>query len=161
MRTEFGFERTVSTTKMDIECCKRMPGFLVPADLERLAEAFGLNPIEFAKRHLLASPGALVIFNGKMRRVPTLVPDRDPRTGHCKFFRNDLCTIHAVAPYGCSFFDYDMDDDEGRERSLAGTEAVMKAWDDDDGYAALWYILNMVGRHAPGPEECRKHLSHV
>jgi len=159
-RTEFGFHRTVSGTAKDVDCCKHMPSYLVPSDLERLSSRLGCNPLELAKEHLLASPGSLIIERGVPRRVPSLVLARNPDTGHCKFLKNGLCSIHESAPYGCAFFDYAMPKAEGNERSLAGINALLDEWDKDDSsdYVLLWKILKMSNKCAAGPEVCRVAL---
>ena len=156
-RTEFGFRRTVSGTARDVDCCKHMPSYLVLSDLERLSNRLGCNPLELAKEHLAASPGSLIIENGIMFRVPSLVLARDSDTGHCKFLKNGLCSIHESAPYGCAFFDYGMPSEEADKRSLAGINSLVDEWNKDDhsGYVLLWKILKMLNKCAAGPEKCR------
>jgi hypothetical protein len=76
-RTELGFERTgydCSDCKIN---CKFIPGFLLPSDIRRIAEHLWYsNPVEFALDNLLASPGAIVMDHGQIRRIRTLTPAR-------------------------------------------------------------------------------------
>ena len=160
-RIEFGFHRTVAASPNDCLCCQHIPGYLVPNDLQRLARHFGVNPFEVAKKYLLASPGAVVMQDGRVFRIPTLVMARDSRTGHCVFYKNGLCEIHSEAPFGCAYFDYDMPDAEADPRAAAGLNAVAHEWQNGDpsGYCLLWEILHKSGRRAPSPEESREALS--
>jgi hypothetical protein len=106
-RTEFGFHRTACSCPACILYCVHMPGYLIPHDLERLLAqlAPGEDSFAWAEAHLRASPGALVMSEGHDYRIPTLVPARGG-DGACSFLtRESRCSIHAVAPYGCAFFD--------------------------------------------------------
>jgi hypothetical protein len=64
-----------------------MPGYLVPGDIQRMAERLNEPDLaQFAFDNLLASPGAIVIANGAYRTIPTLVPARKP-DGSCRFLK--------------------------------------------------------------------------
>lgn len=157
-RVELGFHRTVASTKEDLACCQCMPGYLLPSDIPRLCKLFNQNPLELAKEHLLASPGALVIYKGQVMRVPTLVPARSA-CGECKFLKDGLCSIHDDAPWGCAFFDYDMPDEEANKRASRGMADLMRNLSQEDSdYKLLWEILWLGGRRASGPEECREQI---
>ena len=159
-RVEFGFSRTFSTSPKDVECCKIMSGYLIPNDLQRIADFLGCDPFELAKNHLMASPGAIILSRGEILRLPTLVPYRNG-DGQCKFLENDRCTIHAVAPYACAFFDYNMPDEEADPRAQAGITALFDVWvrkQDPMLYASMWQVLKGRGQIAAGPEERRKLL---
>jgi hypothetical protein len=107
---------------------------------------------------LLASPGALVARGGKVFRIPTLVPARRP-DGACLFLTDDdRCAIHAVAPFGCAFFDVHQDTAEADERSTAGLRAVLADWLKDGPYAEVWQALAAAGLRAPPPEVGRALL---
>ena len=119
------FERTVCACENCRACCKRQPGSLVPGDLERIAlytsKTQGL-PYEVAfeqvKKQLWASPGALVLntATGRVERVGTITPRY--RKGRCVFLdENERCTIHAVAPAGCAYFDTHMPRGQAQMRS--------------------------------------------
>src|SRR4051812_14553427 len=106
-RSEFGFSRTQCACPECVRSCEHVPGYLVPADLQRMRDqlAPGQDLTEWARKHLLASPGALVMRAGQMFRIRTLVPAR--RTdGACLFLTADRhCAIHRASPFGCAFFD--------------------------------------------------------
>src|SRR5262245_66664636 len=120
-RTELAFVLTV----FDCKACKInfefIPGFLLPSDIPRIAEHLGYsNPVEFALDNLLASPGAIVVDRGQIRRIRTLTPARR-QDGACLFLDEEhRCRIHRVSPYGCSHFDARQTDEEANLRSSAG-----------------------------------------
>lgn len=159
-RTEFGFRRTVCACRECTLNCRHIPGYLIPDDLERIHQhlAPGGDLFAWARQHLLASPGAKVQHRGKIIRIPTLVPARQPN-GACTFLTvADRCAIHAVAPFGCAFFDAHQDRAESDQRSLRGLQAVMEAWSTGARYALDWITLDQAGLRAPAPENCRQHL---
>ena len=59
MRTEFGAERTSCACEACRRCCRFLPAWLIPSDLERMIPA-GADPSQWAEANLLASPGPLV-----------------------------------------------------------------------------------------------------
>jgi Fe-S-cluster containining protein len=159
-RSEFGFCRTVCSCAECTRCCRLMPGYLVPADLDRIHQHLKAEEdvTTWARSHLLASPGALVMRGYKVFRIPTLVPARRP-DGSCTFLTTDgLCGIHAVAPYGCAFFDSHMGAVEADRRSGQGLRAVLQAWLAGGAYAQVWAALFEAGLKAPAPEDCRRQL---
>lgn len=159
MRTEFGFERTISTSPEDILNCQHIPGYLIPADLDRIAEGLGCyNSMAWGLKNLLASPGATVIMQGQIRQIPTLVPRR-AQNGHCKFLTGNRCSIHSLSPFGCAYFDSQMDEQDGDKRSMAGIMSVFEAWlTPFHPYPGLWSLLYLRGLVAPHPKEARKSL---
>jgi hypothetical protein len=159
-RTEFGFCRTACACPDCTLNCRHIPGYLIPADLERMHQH--LAPHEdlgtWAPRHLLASPGALVLRRGQAARIPTLVPARRPG-GACTFLTDaGRCAIHAVAPFGGALFDAHMPQAEADRRSRRGLQAVLEAWDAGGPYALLWVALAGAGLEAPAPEVARQQL---
>ena len=70
--------RTVCACEPCTRYCHHLPGYLIPADLERIHQqlAPGEDLESWARWHLLASPGALVLRRGEVLRIPTLVPAR-------------------------------------------------------------------------------------
>jgi Fe-S-cluster containining protein len=69
----------------------------------------------------VASPGALVKdrSTGRVQRIGTVTPRFDRRRKRCVFLDDhDRCTIHAVAPFGCAYFDTHMSLGKGHVRSL-------------------------------------------
>ena len=159
-RSEFGFSRTVCACPACAQCCRHIPGYLLPDDLDRIRQhvAPAADPVAWARRHLLASPGALVAQRGRVFRIPTLVPARRP-DGACMFLTADeRCAIHPVAPFGCAFFDMHMPTAEADRRSHRGLQALLDAWKRGDFYAQVWATLQEAGLQAPAPEESRRQL---
>ena len=101
-RTEFCLSRTVCACDDCIAYCRHMPGYLIPADLERIHQH--LSPVEdlgaWARLHLLASPGALVLRRSLPLRIPTLVPAHRPG-GECIFLTDTArCAMVTLADAG-------------------------------------------------------------
>lgn len=159
-RTEFGFDRTVCACHECTLNCHHIPGYLIPADLERIHRH--LSPSEdlygWARRNLLASPGALILRRGQVSRIPTLVPARRP-DGACTFLTaTGQCAIHVVAPFGCAFFDAHMSKREADLRSKRGLLAAFDAWNAGGFYSDVWVALAEDGLMAPAPEVARQQL---
>jgi Fe-S-cluster containining protein len=124
METEHGFKRTTCACDGCVQCCRRQPGSLAGGDFQRIAGFIAekqkwTREVAFAwlKRQLWASPGALVKAGDAVVRVGTITPRK--RDGQCVFLglKNE-CTIHGVAPFGCSHFDIHMSRTEAMPRSL-------------------------------------------
>jgi hypothetical protein len=159
-RTEFGFGRTVCACRACTLYCHHLPGYLVPADLERMHHhlAPGEDLHAWARRHLLASPGAVVLRRGRAFRIPTLVPARRP-DGACTFLTDaERCAIHALAPFACGFFDAHLVLAEADRRSKRGLQAILEAWRAGGPYAQAWAALAGAGLVAPAPEVARQQL---
>jgi hypothetical protein len=93
MRSDFGYVRTVCACAECVNNCRHIPGYLIPADVSRMARHLGFaHLVEFAFRYLLASPGATVMRAGRVFHIPTLVPRRK-EDGSCK-----LCGIRKREP---------------------------------------------------------------
>jgi hypothetical protein len=157
-RAEFGFLRTVCACAECTVHCVHLPGYLIPADLDRIARH--LVPQEdlctWARQHLLASPGALVRQGATVFRIPTLVPARHADSA-CTFLTTEhRCAIHAVAAFGCAFFDAHQPGAEADRRSRRGLQAVLDAWNNGEIYARVWLALDAAGLRAPSPETCRR-----
>jgi len=159
-RTEFGFSRTVCACHECTLNCHHIPGYLIPADLERMHQhlAPGEDLRAWAKQNLLASPGALVMRRGQIFRIPTLVPARRPNGACIYLTTTDQCAIHAVSPFGCAFFDSHMAHIEADQRSKRGLQAVLEAWDASGPYAQVWVALAGDGLVAQPPEVARQQL---
>lgn len=151
-RSEFGFTRTKCACADCTVNCRYIPGYLVPADIERMARHLGYTNLgEFAFGNLLASPGATVMCEGRVFQIPTLVPRRKA-DGSCQFLdAGGRCTIHEVSPYGCAMFDAHHPGDEADRRSSRGLQEVARHWAARPGtsaYAVLWKLLYTVGLRA-------------
>jgi Fe-S-cluster containining protein len=162
VRKEFGFARTVCACGECTINCHFIPGYLIPADLERIAARLGYDDlIEFAINNLLASPGATVLDGGQVRQIPTLVPARRS-DGACLFLNGqDSCSIHGVSPFGCAFFDVHQSKEESDLRSSNGLAQIDSAWRAGHLYAQLWLLLETLGFTAPNPAEARARMNAV
>jgi hypothetical protein len=89
-RTEFEFKRIECACSACLRKCYGLPGYLIPADLSRIADYLGEDDIvRFALDNLLASPGALVVAHGEIFAIPTIVPARR-LDGACRFL---MCLV--------------------------------------------------------------------
>jgi len=146
---EFGYFRIVCDCKQCADPCRFIPGYLIPSDLERLVPS-NINPFEWSERHLLASPGAVVMntMTGKMYSIPTLVPaHKTDKDLSCIFLNENLkCTIHANAPFGCAFFQSCQPNSRDIALSRLAIQKVEKEWRDQDNlYCRIWNYLHQKG----------------
>jgi hypothetical protein len=89
-RNEFGVARIVCACRACVANCRFVPGALIPADLQRIAEYLDeFDLTRFAFDNLLASPGAIIYTRSGLIRIRTLVPARRA-DGACKFLTCDL-----------------------------------------------------------------------
>lgn len=134
IREEFGFGRTVCGCSFCQVHCRHLPGTLVPSDLGRLCPP-GHDVLAWAEVHLRALTD---------KPYPALVPARGV-FGHCHWFFDGKCAVHADAPFGCAFFDPHMAEDEVHRRAAAMVEAVRE----DDAvqglYRRVWDHLRQRG----------------
>lgn len=158
-RTDYGFDRTICGCWNCTQPCRHMPGMLAPADVPRIAQRLDYDDVGvFARENLVASPGATVIHEGKVKTIPTLVPQRQAN-GHCKFLTDESqCAIHDVAPYGCSHFSYHMSRREGDRRSEAVLRDVMESHEKEEEYSLIWYYLHSLGLVGRRPVEARMQM---
>jgi Fe-S-cluster containining protein len=158
-RTEFGVARTECDCGACRAYCFFVPGALIPADLNRIAEYLNESDLtQFALDNLLASPGAIIFSIGELIRVRTLVPARRA-DGACRFLTDgNRCSIHAVSPYSCAMFDHTQSKEESDALSLRGLIEIAKAWHRGDLYAQLWQMLYDAGLIAPSPIEARARM---
>lgn len=107
------FARTICSCDTCVECCHR-PGHLIPADLQH-----------FDEKDLVASAGALVrnALSGRTYRIGTITP-KTKEDGSCVFLKDNRCTVHEKAPFGCAFFDPHMGSYEGHLRSTWGLHRI-------------------------------------
>jgi Fe-S-cluster containining protein len=100
-----------------VACCHSQPGSCAPGDVERIA-AYLAQPVRTVLARFWASPGALIANSrtGQTARVGTITPKL--RHGRCVFLdASDRCTIHPVAPFGCTHFDTHMPAEAALPRS--------------------------------------------
>lgn len=155
------FIRNVCSCKQCKENCKIIPGYLAPDDC--IAIYGYLNPvvkfIDFAKLHFLASPGAIVMRNGEILRIPTIVPARNKETGYCIFFtKEEKCRIHPVAPFGCRYFAHFQSIEESNAISKVGLYSIIDSLNTGGSYIKLWQELWNNDLRAIPPEELRKRF---
>jgi Fe-S-cluster containining protein len=141
----FWFDRTTCACSTCVGCCKRQPGPLIPGDLERIAEFRG-ESVEEASKNFWASPGCLVKDGeGRTKRIGTITPKYDRKKKRCVFLDdNDRCTIHSVAPFGCSHFDTHLSMQEAHERSVWTARQQM-----DPEYQQTRNTLDAATHHQP------------
>jgi Fe-S-cluster containining protein len=162
-RAEFGYYRTVCSCAECVNNCRHIPGYLIPADVGRIAQYLGFtNLVEFALRYLLASPGATVMRAGRAFLIPTLVPRRK-EDGSCVFLdEHDQCRIHDVSPYACAFFDMHQADAEAQRRSGRGLQEVAGRWavsPNTHAYTVIWKLLNAAGLRAVPAHLARRRMA--
>jgi Fe-S-cluster containining protein len=161
-RAEFGFKRSICACHECTANCKFIPGYLVPADIERISRSLDYsNIVTFALENLAASPGATVMnAEGRVFQIPTLVPRRRD-DGSCKFLdEQNRCSIHAVSPFGCAFFDAHQSTDEANRKSGRGLQEVAEQWVAGRAslYAMIWRLLYSAGHRAIPPQVARKRM---
>jgi len=161
-RTEFGFTRTECACPVCVNNCRHLPGYLIPADLERISQSLGEKSlVGFAFDHLLASPGALVASrDGRVLRISTLVPRRQ-ESGSCVFLdERSRCRIHVVSPFGCGMFDCRQSSEEADARSLRGLQEIARCWAHParHSYTIIWRLLDTTGRRAIPPQVARQQM---
>ena len=160
MRVFRGFQRTFCSCELCAINCRFIPGYLLPEDLEKMSTFLGYARLfEFAEKNLLASPGALVMKDGRVFRIRTLVPSRNEH-GWCRFFDGKLCEIHPVAPFGCAFFDSHQKQSRSDVISATGLEIIARLWEGRTRslYCETWNDLHQRGMRAPAPEECKERM---
>ena len=152
-RTEYGYQRTTCGCHTCVTNCRFMPGFLIPSDIERLCPAVTETSVdvpglvEWATETLLASEGALVQrTDGTRFHIRTIVMASKP-DGTCKQLTSGgLCQVHAAAPFGCAFFDCDLDNPrmELSKRALMDLAGLSP----QSLYVQLWDMLWSLGLRA-------------
>jgi hypothetical protein len=137
-REAFGFRRTECGCAFCQAYCRHLPGTLDPSDLARLCPA-GRDVFAWAEEHLRALTD---------QPYPELVPARSA-AGHCHWYFDGRCVMHASAPYGCAFFDAHMADDEVERRVAATVRACREDAASGGLYYRVWLHLRerrLIGR---------------
>lgn len=127
--TDHPFTRTTCACRECVACCERQPGPLAPGDLENICAALSMT-LEEARDYFVASPGALVgnSATGERFRIGTITPRRQKPGGPCVFLdEQQRCRIHAVAPFGCAYFDTHMNLKKANKRSVWLARATASA----------------------------------
>jgi hypothetical protein len=160
MRLEFGQRRSICACDDCQKNCRFVPGYLIPSDLKRMIPP-GADPLEWAERNLLASPGAVVsVRDGGLLRVPTLVPATRPDGACIHFNAEGRCDIHGIAPFGCAFFSCKQSREKGNSLSKNGIRAVALALADPASlYCRILEHLQHKQLLSPSPEEKRMRMA--
>lgn len=124
------------THQNDCQCelcrkaCEFKSGWFMPGEAEKAAEFLGVTLKEFFDQHLgvdwfTGDGGATFLL------APALVDEKsgteypgDPR-GKCVFFKNGLCSIHAVKPFECRAAQHTDAEDYVQQRHAK----IAKAWE--------------------------------
>ena len=120
------FPRTSCACAQDQANCAR-PGYLIPGDLERIAAEFGASVADIL---YLFRPGKGAVVMDRRTHAAFRIPTIAPRTtgAGCVFGDgHGGCVIHAVAPFGCAFFDVHMGRAEADHRSLWGLSLISRS----------------------------------
>jgi hypothetical protein len=130
LREVHGFQRTVCGCECCKVHCRHMPGTLDPSDLNTLCPT-PQDLFAWAEQHLRALTD---------KSYPALVPARNAE-GHCHWYFDGKCAVHASAPYGCAFFDSHMSDDEVGRRVAATIAAIREDAKAAGPYYRVWLHL--------------------
>jgi hypothetical protein len=134
VREQHGFQRTTCGCEECKVYCRHLPGTLDPADLPRLC-APGQDIFAWAEQHLRALVD---------QPYPTLVPARN-HLGHCHWYYDGQCAVHANAPYSCAFFDAHMTQAEVDRRVAATIQACRKDAAANGLHYRVWLHLRARG----------------
>jgi hypothetical protein len=129
------------------QCCREQPGHLLPGDMETIA-AHLQQPLAEVKKLFWASPGAVVMNSQTSRqfRIGTITPRYDRRKKRCVFLTEEgQCSIHAVAPFGCAYFDTHQSKEYGKTLSMWGLRKIQ----DDPAYKTLRDSLPFAESYRP------------
>lgn len=139
-------ERTFCDCRRCKAFCRTMPGDLAPGDLERIAGYLGVEPTDqFVLNNFLAAEGRTIPEGGEDKIVPTIVPAQRV-DGSCVFLTSDdRCSIHPVAPYGCSRFNYC---DEPTPDDFRRMRRMLHAVETAQEYLTKWALLRIKKRVA-------------
>jgi predicted DsbA family dithiol-disulfide isomerase len=139
-----GFARTRCGCTLCQSYCKHVPGRLDVQDLLRLCPQ-GADVFAWAERHLEAVTD---------QAYPKLVPARRAN-GHCQWFQDGGCMVHAVAPFGCAYFDAHMTPEEVQRRGLATSRACLDDAQHHGLYTQVWRHLRDRGLTRPSGNRAR------
>ena len=152
------FERTSCACPSCVVACRHMPGGLIPGDAERMVRTLSAEDFDaWALECLEASQGAAVPHEGRLIRLPTIVP-RTNAQGGCVFLADARCTVHEVSPFGCAYLDMHMSPVEVTRRSAGALLAVANDWARKGPYSQLWARLFTAGNVAASLEERQANM---
>lgn len=76
-------------------CCRFGSGFVLPAEISKIAEYLNISRDEFKKKYIDEE----VLFNKKIYKFKAI--SRKKPYGPCTFLKNNNCEIHDVKPLHC------------------------------------------------------------
>lgn len=148
--------RTVCGCGDCVRHCHERPGFLEPDDLPAIAAHLGITVRELVAQHLEAGLGMLlarISDDGRECEAYMGLPTIRPRSeaGRCHWLTtDDGCVVHAVAPFGCRYFDEHMPADEADRRARIGAERIYAGLLNDPEFRGIVALLGCV---VPGGSE--------
>lgn len=84
------------------QVCHTQPGMLAPGDLQRICRFLDIEPTQAFLEANFRADGRPARIAGENVQLPVLVPETT-EAGLCVFLgKTGKCTIHPVAPFGCS-----------------------------------------------------------
>ena len=163
-RHDYGFVRTVCACETCRANCRHLSGVVSPCDLKRWERQYGATEDIHAwyLTHLAASPGARVLSEGVVLRLPTIVPLRlHGTTQRCHWLTAaEACSIHNSAPFGCAFFDCQQSAAVGQHRSDRLHLDIFYDYLTWGPYRKLWTQLHANGNIVDAPEQARAAMAH-
>jgi Fe-S-cluster containining protein len=86
--------------------CAHKPGWFKPGEAEKVANFLGITLQELFNSHLM--PDSWELPDGSIQTLSPAIKGQEPgeymegsALGECVFFKDGLCSIHAVKPYEC------------------------------------------------------------
>lgn len=149
------FTRTTCGCQLCQIGCRTKPGYLAVGDLELiLAKQQPADPELYVLENFVAGQGALVgqrMPDGSMRKfhVPSITPAQRA-DGKCVFLSTDgKCSIHAVSPFGCAYFDTHMPDEDANVISTVALNEILQDHQTQGLYHQRWKQLDQAGKRSP------------
>lgn len=130
--------------------CENKPGWFMPGEVQVAAESLGMSVKEFFDRYLavdywMGDPTIYVLTLPTKNMKPGSMYEIMEPNGACTEFRDGKCSIHAVKPFECRYFDHT------RSRGDNPHSTVAEAWNTTENQQM---IADLVGH--PLPKEISK-----
>lgn len=135
------YERTSCSCARCASHCRRQPGMMGPGDVDALAAYTGRTVEDLSATALVATLGAVRLIKDDdmaVLAVPTITPAQR-EDGACVFLTEDnLCSVHAVSPMGCRYFDAHLSEAESDERTF---DILLRIYTDFDLHALRDHLI--------------------